>query len=178
MVHRKSSEPQRTLRVLSAGCSTGEEPYTIAMLLEDAGVRSQGCAVEVIGLDIDPGALSVGKSARYSARSFRGGENGAAKKYFKQEGESFVLHDGIKRAVQFRQGNVLGQNDLGRFDIIFCRNVLIYFSDKAVERAMKNFFDMLVNGGYLLLGHSESLCRINTDFVPVRLDGAVVYQKE
>ncbi len=178
MVHRKSSEPQRTLRVLSAGCSTGEEPYTIAMLVEDAGVRSQGCNVEVIGLDIDPGALSVGKSARYSARSFRGGENGAAKKYFKQEGESFVLHDGIKRVVQFRQGNVLSQNDLGQFDVIFCRNVLIYFSDKAVERAMKNFFDMLVNGGYLLLGHSESLCRINTDFVPVRLDGAVVYQKE
>ena len=133
--------------------------------------------MEVIGLDIDPGALSVGKSARYSARSFRGGENGAAKKYFKQEGESFVLHDGIKRVVRFKQGNVLGQNDLRAVRRHLLRNVLIYFSDNAMERAMKNFFDMLVNGGYLLLGHSESLCRINTDFVPVRLDGAVVYQK-
>jgi chemotaxis protein methyltransferase CheR len=73
---------------------------------------------------------------------------------------------------------VLNPTDIGRFDIILCRNVLIYFSDSSIERAAKNFHQMLVPGGHLLLGHSESFCRINTDFVPVRLEGVVVYQKQ
>jgi chemotaxis protein methyltransferase CheR len=67
--------------------------------------------------------------------------------------------------------------DLGRFDVILCRNVLIYFSERSIERVASNFHRMLLPGGYLLLGHSESLCRVETDFDPVRLDRAVVYRR-
>ena len=101
-----------------------------------------------------------------------------AQKYFTRENDLFTARDAMKNMVRFTQGNLLEARDLGGFDVIFCRNVLIYFSDSSMERAAKNFYEMLVPGGYLLLGHSESFCRINTDFVPIRLEGAVVYQKQ
>ena len=177
LIQKKRANTQKSIRVLSAGCSSGEEAYTAAILFDEAEIRAQGCGFEVLGLDIDSGALERAKQARYPSRSFRGGINGLVKKYFAQEGDSFVVNDRIRSQVQFRPGNVLNATDIGRFDIILCRNVLIYFSDNSMARAAKNFYQMLVPGGHLLLGHSESFCRINTDFVPVRLEGVVVYQK-
>jgi chemotaxis protein methyltransferase CheR len=178
LIQKKRANPQKSIRVLSAGCSSGEEAYTAAILLHEAEIRAQGCGFEVLGLDIDPGSLERAKQARYPSRSFRGNINGLVKKYFAQDGDWFVVSDRIRSLVQFRPGNVLNPTDIGRFDIILCRNVLIYFSDSSIERAAKNFHQMLVPGGHLLLGHSESFCRINTDFVPVRLEGVVVYQKQ
>ena len=178
MVQKKLLAPHKKLRVLSAGCSTGEEAFTVAMLLEEAGLRGKGCGVEVLGMDIDPVAVAAAREGRYPSRSFRGGESVTAQKYFTRENDLFVARDTIKNMVRFTQGNLLEARDLGGFDVIFCRNVLIYFSDSSMERVAKNFYDMLIPGGYLLLGHSESFCRINTDFVPIRLEGAVVYQKQ
>lgn len=175
LMHKKRED---SIRILSAGCSSGEEAYTAAILLDNEGGRAGGCSFELLGLDIDSGALDKAKQGRYPSRSFRQGINGLVKKYFAQEGDCFVVSDRIKSRVNFRQGNVLNSTDLGRFDIILCRNVLIYFSDSSIERAAKNFYQLLVPGGHLLLGHSESFCRINTDFVPIRLEGAVVYQKQ
>lgn len=174
--HRKQ-DVHKTIRILSAGCSSGEEAYTVAMMLEEAGVRRSGCGIEVTGMDIDAGALEGARQGRYTARSFRGAEGEAAKKYFRREGEWFVVDERLRPLVSFRQGNLLASADMGRFDAILCRNVLIYFSDRSVERAAQNFSNLLIPGGYLLLGHSESLCRITTDFIPLRLEGAVVYQK-
>ena len=177
VIHRKLSSGRKNIRILSAGCSSGEEAYTFAIMLEDSGVSPQKSDIEILGMDIDSGALDVARQARYSSRSFRGELNGTAKKYFKQDRDQLILDSRIKSMVSFLQGNVLTPADMGRFDIILCRNVLIYFSDSSIERAAKNFYQMLVPGGHVLLGHSESFCRINTDFIPVRLEGAVVYQK-
>ncbi len=177
LIQKKRADTRKNIRILSAGCSSGEEAYTAAILLDDSGLHARGCSFEVLGLDIDSDALERAKQARYPSRSFRGGINGLVKKYFVQEGDWFFANDRIKSLVNFKQGNVLNSTDIGRFDIILCRNVLIYFSDSSIERAAKNFHQMLVPGGHLLLGHSESFCRIDTDFVPIRLEGAVVYQK-
>lgn len=177
MVRRKQDEGSRKIRVLSAGCSSGEEPYTLAILLEEAEVRSRGCEVEVLGMDLDQRALNEARQARYSTRSFRKEERGLVKKYFRCEDTGFFVSDQIRKLVTFVHGNVLESADYGRFDAVFCRNVLIYFSDSSIERAAKNFHRMLLPDGYLLLGHSESFCRLETDFDPVRLEGAVVYQK-
>jgi len=176
-IERRLKGKQKKIRILSAGCSSGEEVYTIAMLIEEAGARARGCSVEVLGMDLDADALDRGRQARYAARSFRGVENGLVRKYFTQKGDSFVVDDTIRSMVDFRQGNVLDVDDAGRFDIIFCRNLLIYFTDQSVEKAAKNLHQLLMPSGYLLLGHSESLCRVQTEFSPVRLEGAVVYQR-
>lgn len=178
VLSKKLESADKKIRILSAGCSTGEEAYTLAILLEDAGARASGCNVEIVGVDIDSGALEAGRHGRYPARSFRGGENGSIKRHLKKEADWFVVNRNIRSMVNFRQGNMLEMMDIGRFDIIFCRNVLIYFSDSSIQRVAANFYNMLIHGGYLFLGHSESLCRINADFTPVRLEGAVVYQKK
>lgn len=177
IVQKKSARKHEAVRVLSAGCSSGEEAYTIAMLLEEAGVCRSAGGMEVVGLDIDPDALATAQGGRYPERSFRAGNNNVVEKYFRRAGDLFVVHDDLRKQVRFVQGNLLEARGLGAFDAIFCRNVLIYFSDASMERVAANFYDMLIPGGYLLLGHSESFCRINTDFVPLRLDRAVAYQK-
>lgn len=168
----------KAIRILTAGCSSGEEAYTTAILLEEAGIRAAGCGLEVVGMDIDGHAIEAAKQGRYPARSFRGQLNGLVQKYFVREGDWFIPKEPIRKAVSFRQANILeAAHAADAFDVILCRNVLIYFSDPSVERAANNFYRMLAPGGYLLLGHSESLCRVNTEFVPLRIDGAVVYQK-
>lgn len=168
----------KTIRILSAGCSSGEEAYTTAILFEEAGIRASGCNLEVVGMDIDGHAIETAKQGRYPTRSFRGRMNDLVQRYFMRDGESLVLNERVKKAVSFRQANILeAAHAYDAFDVILCRNVLIYFSDPSVERAVNNFYRMLMPGGYLLLGHSESLCRVNTEFVPLRIEGAVVYQK-
>jgi chemotaxis protein methyltransferase CheR len=177
LIEAKKHGAHKTVRVLSAGCSSGEEPYTVAIMLEEAGLREQGFGMEVVGLDIDADALALGERGRYSQRSFRTGQSPLVKKYFRPDGEAYLVDDRIRKVVQFRKGNLMADVDLGRFDMVLCRNVLIYFSDASVERVARNFHTLLLPTGYLLLGHSESLCRVNTDFAPLRLEGAVVYQK-
>ncbi len=128
-------------------------------------------------MDIDPEALATGKQGSYTARSFRGGEDGRLKKYFTATGGGYTVNEPIRNMVRFQQGNILDGVMEEAFHVILCRNVLIYFADAAMDRAAKNFHRMLVPGGVLLLGHSESFCRVSTDLAPVRLEGAVVYQK-
>lgn len=178
MVRKKRERGEKTIRLLSAGCSSGEEAYTAAILLEELGIREAGCSYEMIGMDIDASAIEAALKGRYPARSFRVSLNGLEKKYFAQDGEWFVLNEHIRRAVSFKHGNLLNiPPSIGRFDVILCRNVLIYFSDSSVQRAADSLYRLLESPGYLLLGHSESLCRVNTDFAPLRLEGVVVYQK-
>lgn len=169
---------RKKLRILSAGCSSGEEAYTIAMLIEEAGVRACGCDVEVLGVDINAAALDTAVHAHYSPRSFRKNDNGLVKKYFQSDDSGFLVGEQIRNMVTFQPGNVLDPAVTGEFDVIFCRNLLIYFSDRSLERTARNFHRMLSPGGYLFLGHAESLCRVRTDFVPIRLEGAVAYWKQ
>ncbi|OGW16948.1 MAG: hypothetical protein A2X56_02290 [Nitrospirae bacterium GWC2_57_13] len=167
----------KKLKILSAGCSTGEEAYTMAMLLDESGIVEKG-GVEILATDIDPEALDTGKKGRYSTRSFRGGEQGRLKKYFTRIDGGYAVNEATRSTVRFQQGNILDVVMEEAFHVILCRNVLIYFSDAAMDRAARNFHRMLVPGGVLLLGHSESFCRVNTDLAPLRLEGAVVYQKQ
>jgi chemotaxis protein methyltransferase CheR len=177
IIRTKQGEGRPKLRILSAGCSSGEEAYTLAMLLDEAGARARGCDVEILGMDVDRSVLQVARNARYPARSFRKGEHALVKKYFQCSDAEYAVSGRIRDMVAFTHGNLMECADLGRFDVIFCRNVLIYFTERSIERVAKNFHHMLPPGGYLLLGHSESLCRVATDFDPVRLEKAIVYRR-
>jgi chemotaxis protein methyltransferase CheR len=177
---RKSREDDRCLRLLSAGCSTGEEAHTLAMILLDSGQFFWNWELSVVGLDIDPLALEKARRAVYFHNSFRSLDAGLIERHFVPDGNGRRVKDSIRRLVTFRRGNVvdpLAYDGLAPLDVILCRNVLIYFSDASILRAARLFYERLVPGGFLLLGHAESLTRITDIFTPIRFQGALVYQK-
>ncbi len=170
---------KKRLRIWSAGCSTGEEPYTIAMLILEYG-RLQGWDVDILGSDINQRVLTTARRGVYRKNSFRTAEQYFRQKYFAEENGTFVISEDVKRLVSFSCLNLLDPfkvRFMGQMDVIFCRNVLIYFDHAARKKAVDNFYDNLVEGGYLLLGHAESLMNISTSFSLKHLRNDMVYQK-
>jgi len=170
---------RKTLRVWSAGCSTGEEPYTIAMLINESGHFNRW-DIEIHGSDINQRVLQTARRGVYRSNSFRTTEPFFKSKYFIEEDGSFKVSDAAKKHVNFSYLNLLDpfkSKFLGKMDVIFCRNVLIYFDNASRRRVIENFHDRLVEGGYLLLGHAESLINISTAFTLKHLKNDMVYQK-
>lgn len=170
---------RRALKIWSAGCSTGEEPYTIAMLLnEKAGFN--GWDIEIHGSDINQRVLQTARRGVYRKNSFRTTEPYFLSKYFIEEDGAYRIADTVKKYVNFSYLNLLDPfktRFLGKMDVIFCRNVLIYFDNVSRRRVIDNFYDRLVDGGYLLLGHAESLINTSTAFTLKHLKNDMVYQK-
>ncbi len=176
----KAAGAQRTLRILSAGCSTGEEIHTIAMIVYDSGQFFWNWEVDLVGLDIDEAALDRARKGVYFHNSFRGIAPGIRERHFAPEGPGDRVKEPLRRLIRFRQGNLMEAasfDGLHPVDAIFCRNVLIYFSDVAIRKVVEHFWRTLTPGGYLMLGHAESLSRITDSFTPIRFPGAMVYQK-
>ncbi len=177
---RRARAGEKRVQVLSAGCSTGEEPLTLAMILFDSGHFFWGWDVRVTGLDVDGPALEKARRGLYHQNSLRAVTPPLLERHFTREEEGVRVREPIRRAVSFRSGNLLDEasyDGLTPLDVIFCRNVLIYFSDASVQRAVSLFHGLLAAGGYLFLGHAESLARVTSAFVPIRFQGAIIYQK-
>jgi chemotaxis protein methyltransferase CheR len=177
---RKAREGGRSLRILSAGCSTGEEALSLAMIVYDSAQFFWNWDVQVTGLDVDEAALEKARRGVYHQNSFRAMSPALLDRHFVRQGSSALVKEGVRKLVSFRQGNLLdpaGFLGLEDLDVVFCRNVLIYFSDAAILRAVRQFQALLRPGGYLFLGHAESLSRVTDMFTPIRFQGAMVYQK-
>ncbi len=175
-----TTDSSRRLRILSAGCSTGEEAHTLAMILIDSGQFFWNWDLQVIGLDVDPLALEKARRGIYHHNSFRAIDPAIVERHFVPDGNGRRVKEPIRRLVTFRQGNLIdpaSYEGLEPLDAIFCRNVLIYFSDASILRAVRLFHERLAPGGYLFLGHAESLSRITDIFTPIRFQGALIYQK-
>ena len=170
---------QRRLRFWSAGCSTGEEAYTIAMLVLEREELT-GWDVEIFANDISRKVIQTARRGVYGKSSFRSIDNYYLNKYFRQQGNTWVIADRVREMVSFGQLNLLDDEMLaliGLADVIFCRNVLIYFNQSARLKVVRAFYEKLAEGGYLLLGHSESLLNVSTDFELVHLKNDMVYRK-
>lgn len=170
---------KKRIRIWSAGCSTGEEPYTIAMLLLEHGNIS-GWDIEILASDINQRVLTTARRGVYRKNSFRSTEQYYIEKYFKPEEDSFIISDNVKRLINFSHLNLLDPlkiKFMGQMDVIFCRNVLIYFDHQTRKKVTDHFYERLVDGGYLLLGHAESLMNISTAFALKHLKNDMVYQK-
>ena len=167
------------VKVLSIPCSTGEEPYSIAIVLMEVLENPQ--KFEITGVDIDPHALEHAKRGIYGKRSVSKLPREYLRKYFDQIGpEKWKIKDIVKRRVRFYEGNILDRfflRSLGRFHYVFCKNLLIYFDDKAMVQAINNLYDIMVEGGYLFLGHAESISRASGLFEPVKVEGTIVYRR-
>jgi chemotaxis protein methyltransferase CheR len=178
--HLKSVSGERSLRILSAGCATGEEAYTIAMLVHDSAAFFWDWTVEVVGLDLDGAALEKAREGVYQENSFRATPAEARQAHFTAEGGAFRVKDRLRRRMRWVKGNLLdpaAYAGLGAFDAVFCRNVLMYFSEAASRQAIAHLRQVLRRGAYLLLGHAEALAREGGhDLEVVRYPGAIAYR--
>ncbi|HCC68512.1 MAG TPA: chemotaxis protein CheR, partial [Nitrospiraceae bacterium] len=178
-IYERNKEKKR-IRIWSAGCSTGEEPYTIAILVLEKGIPDNW-DIDIVASDINQRVLQVARKGVYKKNSFRTTNNYFLLKYFEEEqGGNFKISDAVKNVVNFSYLNILDPfkvKFVGQVDVIFCRNVFIYFDNAVRKRVVKNFYDRLVEGGYLLLGHAESLMNISTAFTLSSLKNDMVYQK-
>ena len=171
--------PGDHLRIWSAGCSTGEEPYTIAMLL-DACAAVRGFSFEIFGNDISRKVLRTARAGVYTQASFRTTPPQMVDRYFVREGRALRVADRVRNGVSFGHLNLMDTNALaliGNVDVIFCRNVMIYFDTASRARLVDAFHRKLRPGGFLLLGHSESLINESTAFELAPLKNDMVYRK-
>lgn len=180
--YRKLKNNEKKIRILSAGCSTGEEVYTINIALIDSGLFPWGWDLKIIGIDLSDIALKKAKNAIYTRNSFRisNGNGDFIKRCFNRRDDKYIIKDLYRRNIEFIQGNILDESlfkDIKDLDIIFCKNVMIYMTDDAIQRVAKNFYHSLVDEGYLFIGTSESLLQKTELFVPELREGVIVYRK-
>jgi chemotaxis protein methyltransferase CheR len=176
---KKEREGERRLRIWSAGCSSGEEPYTLAMLLLDMPAF-QGWQIEIIGTDISQRVLNLARKAVYSASSFRTTDDDYRQRFFVEYEGKHKIIDRVKNLVTISHLNLFDTTKvslLGKMDIVFCRNVIIYFDATGKKRVIDTFYQRLRPDGFLLLGHSESLMNISNQFSLRHFTHDMVYQR-
>lgn len=176
---REARREGRALRILSAGAASGEEPYTLAIIArETLGASPE---VRITGVDVDQDALERARQAAYRPHAFRAIDDALRDRYFDPlEDGRWRLNARTRATARFQQGNLVDPEwpeSLPPQDVVFCRNVLIYFDDAALRRAAENLYRVLRPGGYLFLGHAESLRRVPARFTPERRPGAVFYRR-
>jgi chemotaxis protein methyltransferase CheR len=177
--HENRKGMDRTLRIWSAGCSTGEEAYTIAMLILDKP-EFKDWHVDILGTDISHRVIQVARRGVYNGASFRSTPQTYIDRYFVREDQGHRINDSVRKPITFSQMNLMDTARIALvqpMDIIFCRNVIIYFDLAAKKKVIDSFHGRLIEGGFLLLGHSESLLNISTVFQLKHLKSDIVYQK-
>ena len=181
LLEKKKQSGNKRLRILSAGCSSGEEPYTLSILLDYHFPKIfQEYKVDIIATDISTKVLQAAVRGIYNDFALYQTEEQYVTKYFQKERDNFRISDEIKKRVKFYQINLMEQEKmkvLGQFDVIFCRNVLIYFEKAAKSRAVETLYQILQPEGYLFLGRSESLFGLNHPFKLVHFVQSIGYKK-
>jgi chemotaxis protein methyltransferase CheR len=169
------------IRIWSMPCSTGEEPYSIAMYVLENWAHVDDYDIEILASDIDTNVLRAAEVGRYDSRSLHRLNRGLVERYFHPAGaERFQLIDAVRQSVRFSRVNVTNLETMRGYtnmDVIFCRNMLIYFDDKSRQQAVEAFYDSLNEGGFICLGHSESMSRISSLFTVRKFPQAIVHQK-
>lgn len=176
---RRGGRGAGPVSIWCAGCSSGEEPYSIVMLAVEAGIEP-GRDLRVYASDISRQMLHKARRGLYREASFRQTESWLRQKYFHEKDGHFRIADEIKKHVNFAHLNLLDEKRvalLGVLDVVLCRNVIIYFDLETKRRVVRTFHDKLRPGGYLLLGHSESLINLSTDFELKHLRHDMVYRR-
>jgi chemotaxis protein methyltransferase CheR len=170
-----------SIRIWSLPCSTGEEPYSLAIWLLENWPQVDAYEIEIIGSDIDTAVLEAARAAIYGKRALMRLNEDLIEKYFEMvDDQHWRLIEDLRGSVLFAPVNAVESDDVrkfGRFDVIFCRNMLIYFDDASRRVAAENLYEALLPGGYLCLGHAESMSRISGLFEICRFEDAIVYRR-
>jgi len=180
IAEEKLKKRDRTLKVWSAGCSTGEEPYTLAIIIREMLDNVDDWDVEVVASDLDENVLNKAERAFYDDRSIKDVPDEYYSRYFETLRGHHTLKPVIRNMVKFEHLNLMDRMSMRKkrgFDFVFCRNVLIYFDEISRKQVVDHFYISLNKGGYVFLGHSESVGRITTAFNMKRFGSNVVYYK-
>ncbi len=177
----KRKTPGTQIRIWSVPCSTGEEPYSIAIWLLENWLLVDRYEIEIVGSDIDTGVVALARAGIYGKRALMRLPQRVVDKYFEHDGdETWRIIDDLRQSVRFTAANIVDPAQTrthGQFDVIFCRNVLIYFDDTSRRTAAENLYENLFPGGFICLGHTESMSRISPLFEVARFADAIVYQR-
>lgn len=174
---RKFWENPRNLRIWSAGCSTGEEPYSIAIKVLEALKFAEAWEIEILATDVSRRALRQAERGLYSKRTLEGVSEPQVESCFTATKQGFQIRPRVRRLISFAQMNLAESVYVGKFDCIFCMNVLMYFSDDRRLAILRRFYDALEPGGYFLLGHAETLSNVPVNFGPVLFGDCRLYRK-
>lgn len=170
----------RPLRILSSPCSTGEEPYSMILHIVEEAKLVERRDIEVVGIDIDSTVIEKAKKGKFTDRSVHAIPKNILNKWFDKKNLGYQLVDDLMGSVDFQVANVFDKaqmRKLGKFDVIFSRNMLIYFDDASRKEVAMTFYDMLNPKGYVLLGHAEYMSRIVSVFDAKKVDKTLIYQK-
>lgn len=181
LLNQRQKAGKKDLRIWSAGCSSGEEPYTLAMMLHEAlRLSIIGWDIRITANDISRAMLTKATQGVYTSHALRTTPKDILAKYFTQEPRGNKIHPKVQKLVAFSRINLNDRAEIKkvpRSQIIFCRNVIIYFDEAMKKRVINAFYDNLLPGGILVLGHSESIHKITRAFKPVIKQGGMFYQK-
>jgi chemotaxis protein methyltransferase CheR len=176
-----TKRPGDTIRIWSVPCSTGEEPYSIAIWLLENWKDVDAYDIEIVGSDIDTRVLEAAAEGIFGKRALMRMTPELIERYFHGlDDERWQILEDLRQSVRFSRVNLIETKETrpqGRFDVIFCRNVLIYFDDESRRVAAENLYDNLLPGGFICLGHTESMSRISPLFEVCRYSGAIVYRR-
>ena len=176
----KVRPPDEPIRILSAPCSTGEEPYSMVLYLLEEAELIERRDIEIVGIDIDSNVINKAQNGKFSERSVHAIPPLQVQSYFKKQGMSYQLIDDLVGAVDFKVLNIFDKRavrELGKFDVIFSRNMLIYFDDASKKEVAMNFYDILKPEGFVFLGHAEYMSRIVSVFKAKKFENSLIYQK-
>lgn len=178
---KKESGAPKTLRIWSAGCSTGEEPYTLAIIVLEAIKNDPRWTLEIIANDISEAVLAKARKGEYSGQTLRYVPKPILERYYEKHEEMYRVTSEVKSKVKFVHLNLNETHKLAMYknlDVIFCRNVMIYFSEEVKKRIVKGYYQALAPGGLMYIGHSETLHGVSKSFKLRYFKGALVYEKE
>ena len=177
----RAKSPGQAIRIWSVPCSTGEEPYSIALWLLENWPQVDAYDIEIVGSDIDTRVLSAAEAGVFGKRALMRLSEDLVSRYFTElPDEQWRILDDLRQSVRFSPVNLVDPEETrgqGQFDVIFCRNVLIYFDDASRRVAAENLYENLAPGGFICLGHTESMSRISPLFEVRRFADAIVYQR-
>lgn len=177
--------PAKRLRILSAGCASGEEPYSVAMLLKEQVPDLEAWSLDILGIDVNRAMLAKARRARYSDWSLRATSRGRLERHFRKEGRHSSLAPAIRAMVRFEEHNLAGGGRSGAsgwdrsegWDVILCRNVMMYFTPEVLESVLARLTRALLPGGFLFIGHAETLRGLSLDYHLRHTHGTFYYQK-
>lgn len=180
VVRQKQKMNDYRIKIWSAACSTGEEPYTLAIILQEMLDEPKKWDLHITASDINTDVLQSAKIGLYDYRSVRDVPVEYLEKYFSIRGKKYLINAEIKKSIHFRKINLMDSkalNEITGCDFIFCRNVLIYFDDDSRKKVLNDFYHSLNPGGFLFLGHSESVGRISSAYKPQKIGDTIVYSR-
>ncbi len=182
LVEKRRRDGSNKIRVWSAACSTGEEPYTIAMIIsEKIAPFFPQMSFEIVGSDINTQVIEAAQKAVYKEYSVRNMPKNYLEKYFRKDGERSTLSESIRKMVEFKHVNLFDKSAMRAmrgFDVTFAANVLIYFDFNSKQTVVSSIYDSTNKGGYLFVGYSETLYGLSQAYKPVHFEKAIAYTKE